>query len=411
LGCLLFDRLFFQMLGLAWLTSGFLAYRVGLFFSGAHTLGGYLGDVSRAFGIAPAAAGFMADALLVCLLLSSVFSAVWLWQHEEPIPAKTDLKTVCPACGGHIAFAAVRVGQQIACPHCGKAVTLRRPEMLKMTCVLCGGHIEFPAHALGQKISCPHCRKTITLLNPAPPGQTPAPGGGFTLVELLVVIAILAILAACLLPALSRAREKGRQAVCQNNLHQMAIGFQLYWQENHDEFPAPGSRTEYGPQPEDWIWWEQDREVKRSAIAREMAGFDPKVFTCPSDGQALRLQQQGLLPDDPYRYSYSLTSYSLTADKVNPGMSTILTPAREVYPFKSSQIRNAAAKIMLVEEDRSTLNDSRWVPVANSGTAGVVYNLIASRHGQKGDVLFADAHLEAVRPEFGRDPANSVPGY
>src|SRR5579885_3181390 len=151
LGCLLFDRLFFQMLGLAWLTSCFLAYRVGLFFSGAHTLGGYLGDVSRAFGIAPAAAGFMADALLVCLLLSSVFAAVWLWQHEEPIPAKTDLKTVCPECGGQIAFAAVRVGQQIACPHCGKAVTLRRHEMLKMTCVLCGGHLEFPVHAVGRK--------------------------------------------------------------------------------------------------------------------------------------------------------------------------------------------------------------------------------------------------------------------
>jgi len=406
--CLFTRRMAWALVGVAWLTVNYLIDRLGLLANGwPHPVssGFYL---VKGFGFSPRTADALVLGGTVYLLAGSLAAWWGVWRAHATAAL---LKTVCPACGGHIAFAAVRVGQQIACPHCGKAVTLRRPEMLKMTCVLCGGHLEFPVHAVGRKIPCPHCRKTITLLNPAPPGQTPAAGGGFTLVELLVVIAIIAILAACLLPALSRAREKGRQAVCQNNLHQMAIGFQLYWQENHDEFPAPGSRTEYGPQPEDWIWWEQDREVKRSAIAREMAGFDPKVFTCPSDGQALRLQQQGLLPDDPYRYSYSLTSYSLTADKVNPGMSTILTPAREVYPFKSSQIRNAAAKIMLVEEDRSTLNDSRWVPVANSGTAGVVYNLIASRHGQKGDVLFADAHLEAVRPEFGRDPANSVPGY
>ncbi len=56
---------------------------------------------------------------------------------------------------------------------------------------------------------------------------------GFTLIELLVVVAIIAVLAALLLPALSRAKEQSKSAACINNLHQVGIAY-LSYADDHD---------------------------------------------------------------------------------------------------------------------------------------------------------------------------------
>src|SRR5262252_5076910 len=84
----------------------------------------------------------------------------------------------------------------------------------------------------------------------------PANCNGFTLIELLAVVAIITILAAMLLPALARSKEKARSAQCGGNLRQWGLAYRMYADDNRDYLPRRGQGVQTLAQidrPDDWF--------------------------------------------------------------------------------------------------------------------------------------------------------------
>lgn len=120
------------------------------------------------------------------------------------------------------------------------------------------------------------------------------PKKAFTLIELLVVIAIIAILMAILMPALGRAREQGKRAVCENNHKQLMLAWHLYADDNNDKIVC-GDAGEYTQPSGERYWVQRDylatltRQQKEQAI-RDGALWpytkNLRVYHCPTGTQA-----------------------------------------------------------------------------------------------------------------------------
>src|SRR4051812_10967400 len=84
--------------------------------------------------------------------------------------------------------------------------------------------------------------------------KTPYSKTGFTLVEILVVVGIISILLAILLPALGKAREQAKIAMCLSNLHQLGSVQTAYLSDNERQFPNKWCHTRSGLMESQFSW-------------------------------------------------------------------------------------------------------------------------------------------------------------
>jgi prepilin-type N-terminal cleavage/methylation domain-containing protein len=214
---------------------------------------------------------------------------------------------------------------------------------------------------------------------------------GFTLIELLVVIAIIAILAAMLLPALSRAKQKGNQTKCLSNTKQLGIAWRLYADDNRDWFvpnaPINANLKAWCPGKISWGNEPQNIDItifKLCLLSPYMAN-QFSAYHCPSDtipsanGQRVRTYSMNSQVG-PYNAAYQFggqNNYS--------GLHTYtkMTDVNSPSP---------ANLFVFADEAMASLDDAfMQAPAAGSG---VIPNEPANYHLQGCCFAFVDGHSE-----------------
>lgn len=221
-------------------------------------------------------------------------------------------------------------------------------------------------------------------------------GSGFTLIELLVVIAILAILAALLLPVISRAKEKAHKTQCISNLHQLGIGLGSFVADNNAYPPYHGPITPNGPWEGSWASKLQS-EVGSSKPIREF--LFTGIWRCPSASKVIPWSGDGKEPFCSYGYNASGValgkgSNSFGLDGVR-NIPIAIAKRASAAPAVESSVAVPAEMMAIGDCVEGMLLLRRWyIPQVDK------FGLGSTRHQGSINVLFCDGHVESPTLRF-----------
>ena len=277
---------------------------------------------------------------------------------------------------------------------------------------------------------------------PSPVLANPGQRRAFTLIELLVVIAIITILAALLLPALSKAKVEARIAYCKCNLHQYGLGLQMYVAD-YKAYPlqlaaAPPELWRIGIYCQPWFRLIQPytKDTWATSGFPGVAPLQPEppgIQVCPDYGRlgGAFVVEQGVCPDFCGSYGYNGfgydlhyvpllglgvvgTNYSVIAD-IEQGSVAGLTPVPEgsvQCPSDMVAVGDAFPGWLMCNGragmyDLCPLNYSDdWSP--DLGGPGIALGWQRQRHGDRWNAVFCDAHAEGLTTKTFLDPRSDV---